>query len=673
MKTSKSRATLAVPVLILVTWTLLPQAVFALGDGTLRHASNVKVVSDKVEDVTSFEAFRESFIKPGMSDRGKGLAIWEAVVKFRHQNPPPKEYLGQAECVHDPIKTFNVYGYGMCCCASSNIEGLARGLGLEARGRALSHHSLPEVYWGGDWHLLDASLICYFHDAGGDVASVDEIIKSVTEWYAGHPGYKGNDKKLREFMRDYGWKKGPAIMADSKFYSRNGWLPAATHGWYSNMGVYDGENTGLYEFGYSMGYRALFKIRPGEMLVRNWYNDGRLHVNMKEGGPPGCMKTKVGEGDLRYAPDYGDIAPGRVGTGVHAYNVPLNDTDWLDDAWAARDVTRGKGIRPSVKGRPGWAVFRMHCPYVYLEALARLQGGIGRGGGSVSLLVSTNNGLDWAEVWQTHAAGPFTEELSLTGRVFRRYDEYLKVVVEGDAQVDSLAMENHIQHSQRALPALGAGRNTITVHAGPATDTITIEPALNPDIGDRNEDLMDFHPVLENVVYKNSGVWCTSYQKPGLVTFPVETPGDIAAVRFGGHFRARDKRDGVGLLLSFDNGASWIKAGEAPGPYAGFCKYVQFTQAPAGKRKVLVRYVLNQKGNTTGIFALRVNVDFWDTPDGRKPRRAEFLPVRVIYSWEENGRKASHQEIVRDFPHTYTVTCSSKPLMKSITVSPAGR
>src|SRR5687768_3049170 len=88
--------------------------------------SNIKVLSDKVEDVSSIDAWKKAVIKPGMSDQEKALAVWEAVVKFRQQENPPHEYLNGDAHVHDPIKTFNVYGYGQCSCASSNIQALAR-------------------------------------------------------------------------------------------------------------------------------------------------------------------------------------------------------------------------------------------------------------------------------------------------------------------------------------------------------------------------------------------------------------------------------------------------------------------------------------------------------------------------------------------------------------------
>src|SRR5579862_7947078 len=85
--------------------------------------SHIKVLSDKVEDVSSLEAWKKSFIKDGMTDEQKALAAWNTVVRFQHQDPPPNEFLqGGDDNVHDPIKSFNVYGYGMCCCASCSIE-----------------------------------------------------------------------------------------------------------------------------------------------------------------------------------------------------------------------------------------------------------------------------------------------------------------------------------------------------------------------------------------------------------------------------------------------------------------------------------------------------------------------------------------------------------------------
>lgn len=104
-------------------------------------------------------------------------------------------------------------------------------------------------------------------------------------------------------MQGGGWKKEPEILSRCPHHDHNGWLPAATHGWYSTMQEYDGSAGGIYEYGYSRGYRVNVQLREGERLVRNWSNIG-LHVNMREGREPGCLIGVVGKGDLRYAPGF---------------------------------------------------------------------------------------------------------------------------------------------------------------------------------------------------------------------------------------------------------------------------------------------------------------------------------------------------------------------------------
>lgn len=123
--------------------------------------SHVKVLSDKVADVSSLEAWKKSFICDGMSDEEKALAVWKSSVAFVYQDAPPVEFLHEG-CVHDAIKDFNVYGYGMCCSASARVEQLARYLGLPVRGQSINAHSVPEVFWDNQWHMLDASLVNYF-------------------------------------------------------------------------------------------------------------------------------------------------------------------------------------------------------------------------------------------------------------------------------------------------------------------------------------------------------------------------------------------------------------------------------------------------------------------------------------------------------------------------------
>src|SRR5205807_2317494 len=105
----------------------------------------------------------------------------------------------------------------------------------------------------------------------------------VRSWHDAHPGYRQDGDKLLGLMlseNGTGWKSsGPDLLARCPFYSQ-GWLPAHTHGWDATMQEYD-RNSEVYEYGYEIGHRALFSLRPGESLVREAGNHG-LHVNRDE-------------------------------------------------------------------------------------------------------------------------------------------------------------------------------------------------------------------------------------------------------------------------------------------------------------------------------------------------------------------------------------------------------
>src|SRR5258706_3336487 len=83
---------------------------------------HVKVLSDKIEDVSSLEAWKKSFIKEGMSDAEKAMAVWQSVAKFQYQDEPQHEYLQTEGTVLDPIKSMNVYGYSFFSFASAQAD-----------------------------------------------------------------------------------------------------------------------------------------------------------------------------------------------------------------------------------------------------------------------------------------------------------------------------------------------------------------------------------------------------------------------------------------------------------------------------------------------------------------------------------------------------------------------
>ncbi|MBI3921946.1 MAG: hypothetical protein HY318_11065 [Armatimonadetes bacterium] len=626
--------------------------------------SNLKVVSDKVEDVSSIEAWRRSFIKEGMTDEQKGLAVWTSAVKFRFQDAPPNEYLQWLNNVHDPIKTFNVYGYGMCCCAACNIAALARYAGLQARCWSINLHDVAEVYWDGSWHMLDASLINYFPKPDGKIASVEEIMTAVKEWLAQNPDYRGNNNKLYEFMRAdgwQGWRKGPALLAANPFY-RDGWWPSGTHGWASTMQEYDGSTCFPFENAYSQGYQVNVQLRPGERLTRNWFNRG-LHINMQGGGgAPVCISAKVGQDQFGYTPRYGDLAVGRIGNGTVEYEVPLADGGFRASALAAENLAckvedkQSPAVHVKVAGKPGVLEIRMNSSYVYLGGDLAFKAVVGKDGG-ITVLLSDNNGLDWKEVTKVEASGE--QKVDLKTLVFRRYDYRVRFVLKGKGTgLDSLKITNDLQHSQRSLPALTQGKNTITFSAGPQEGTVTIEGATDPgSVKGKQLAYTDFHPVLNGIEETLVRVGNTG---SGDVTFPVDTPGDMTRLRFGCFYRARDKKDGWDLQVSFDDGKTFKTVDRAAGPFVGIGKYVTFSDLPPGTKKALVRYS-GQQVNTTCMMNLRIDADY------RQPHGG-FRPVKVTYVWEEGGLEKTDVHVARKPEATYTINCDSTPVMKSLTL-----
>ena len=640
-----------IPVLAVILCSLPALAADPVG-----VVSHVKVTSDKVQDVSSLEAWKKSFIKPGMTDRDKALAVWRSVVMFRHQDIPPNEYLETEEHPHDPIEDFNVYGYGQCCCASANVEALARYIGMDARGWGITGHSVPEINIDGRWCMFDASLINYFQKPDGSMAGVEEIGSSITDWLSTHPELKDNEGKLRQFMPRDGWKNGPPIVAGGTGYDDNGWLPAATHGWYNTLSEFGHPAKNfLYDYGCAQGYEVNLQLRPGQTITRNWSNKG-LHVNMLDGGTPGCLDGVVGKDQLRYCPKFGDLAPGRIGNGTDRWEVPL-DAETLKAVALEADNLAGAsngGIGVKDPARQGEFILRLPSSYVYVGGRLTLDFASGAGG-SVTILYSENNGLDWKPIESFSIS--ISKTIDLRPEIFRRYDYRLKFVLAGKgAELHRLQIENDIQHSQRPLPALAQGDNTIHFIAGPQEGTITVFGLTEHPAHPKNLLFADFHPKLENVSEEH----LLLRGGKGEVLVPVEAPGDITRLRIGCYYRARDPKDGWTIDASFDAGKTYLPIGRLEGGHANFSTYLVLDSVPPGSRSAIVRFSGVQR-NTTMISDLRICADYLE-PHG------SFAPIRITYLWDEAGTPRQDVHVVHHPDETYILHCNSKPLMKSLSL-----
>ena len=650
--------------------------------------NNLKVLSNHVDDVTTPENILKSFVKPGMTDQQRSVALWTAAVRYRHQTAPPNEFLAADWEAHDPVKLFNVYGYCMCCCCSSILEALNRLDGRETRGRILNGHSVPEVKYHDDsapslraktpplsgagapevdgWHMFDCSLITLFPKPDGTMASVDEISQAVRDWYAQNPGFEGNSGKLVGLMREDGWmgwkEKGPALLAACP-YNKSGYYPARTHGWDATMSEYNRKSE-VYEYGYQLGHRALFSLRPGESLVREASNRG-LHVN----GDPGfdMLKARAPENDLAYVSEFlPGYNGGVVANGYHRYAPDLAASDLAQGALVYDNLVNRTGGTSLVRRdatKPGVAVIEMSSPYVYLGGRVKVSA-VCAAGDTVSLSLSTNNGRTFEPLWSATKPGTVTETVSLGDRVTRRYSCQLKIEIRGAGKrtgLNTLAIENDIQHAPRTLPWLAKGDNTITV-AGDSDSHIatrTVSCRITPDKGfTKNETTGTMGVVFDNMNVEDGSCWWKG--GVGTMTVPIETPGDIASLRFGAQIRARGDKDVVKMMLSFDDGRTWREAAAIHGPTPGMTRYVSTTDIPAHTRKALLRYELSGN-NTVGIFSFRADADYRDPIASRA-----FHPFMAVHRWKENGVEKTASHLITALPATYTIHADADPQMVSV-------
>lgn len=645
--------------------------------------ANVKVVSDKVPDVSSLEAWKASYIKDGMTDKDKAIAIWESVVAHQYQDSPPCEFLNNEGTVQDAIKMFNVYGYSFCGVAANEMASLARYVGLDAHISTIVAHVVPEIEWDGKRHMLDASLINFFifkddpadevtgafskalthyRVPNGRIASIEEIIAAVKGWLAEHPELQGNDEKLRAFHAEngwQGWKRGPKLLTDCPFYDDQGWLPARTHGWYSTMQEYDGTTHFPYEAGYSMGYKVNVQLRPGERLVRNWFNKG-LHVNMDGGDAPGAITATIGKGPWAYCPKFGDIAPGRVGNGELIYAVPI-DVSLERAAWRFENLAVEDGaLKAKDAAAQGILEIRNPCSYVFLKGEMTLGARVGEGG-SVRVFFSDNNGLDWSSVGELRNDGEIA--IDLGPHILRRYDYRVRVLLNGaDTSVAALRFRHDVQHSQRPLPALAQGVNTVTFSAGPQEGTVTIEGST--DLANKGKQLVftDFHPQMRNIMADR--LMIDQQQMDGEIRYVVNTPGDMTKLSVMTHYRARDQRGGWDVQVSYDGGESFASIAKCPGGTPFFGVFAETAAVPPGTRSAIVKLAGTTGFNATMIFNLRIDADY-AIPN------AGFRPVKVTYLWEEGGIEKKHEHVARTPRETFTITCESRPTMKSLIVEQA--
>jgi hypothetical protein len=128
--------------------------------------------SNSPAPVTSATAFA-SLASTAGSDEAFATQVWQYVVN--HTNP----YCSAGstyEFTSDPLRILYGYGFGCCDQLAVTLAWLWNGAGYQARLAMMTFHTIPEIFYGNAWHMLDPDHRVFYRNPDGSIASVDQIL-----------------------------------------------------------------------------------------------------------------------------------------------------------------------------------------------------------------------------------------------------------------------------------------------------------------------------------------------------------------------------------------------------------------------------------------------------------------------------------------------------------------
>lgn len=140
-----------------------------------------RVVSETRPDYYSLETLLAASRFRGRQGEALALALYDyftSTVDGTWHGWPANEREGEPVGwgdVSDPVKLLNAYGWMICGQCAEMLQGLYHSAGLPSRIRGLPGHNVCEVFYDGNWHVLDVDMWTWFRATGGHLAGVDEL------------------------------------------------------------------------------------------------------------------------------------------------------------------------------------------------------------------------------------------------------------------------------------------------------------------------------------------------------------------------------------------------------------------------------------------------------------------------------------------------------------------
>src|SRR5436190_11738343 len=152
---------------------LLPLALLLAAGPARAEVCNLKIVTDASPDYSDLPSLVHSVTSRWTTPEEKCWAMfyWNHIA--RRQTAP---IMLHGLALTDPIRQFNDYGYTMCSTIAGINCSIWDAMGLKAKYWDISNHTVPEVEYGGKWHMYDNSMSALYTSCDGrTIARVVEI------------------------------------------------------------------------------------------------------------------------------------------------------------------------------------------------------------------------------------------------------------------------------------------------------------------------------------------------------------------------------------------------------------------------------------------------------------------------------------------------------------------
>ena len=436
-------------------------------------------------DTRSLQAIVNSIVKPGMSDKEKARRLWEYEIQGRFHGTT------QDDEVADEVKRVNIYGYSLCYDTSKGLSDLWRAAGLKVRQGFPNGHSLAEVYYEGDWHLLDSdeSILSLLRD--------NETIASEAQVVADHD--------LMKRTHTYGPLANDNRMTDES--------SAALLYW---EGERAGEQPSLTR------HNMDFTLRPGEAITWAWNPGNRYHAQpftFAEGDAENWNKrwrviAHVMDGEMTYSPDLSKASTLQYLTTegvVRRSGGPLGDGLYL-------------------QGTKGTVVVPVKSAYPVVGGRVEVDfGRIDMDTESMDVSLSFDQGKTWKEVWLSVPSDYSRMYLDLDPFFVKtdaaHYDYLLRLTLASQAKLPAVALKgiylrSTLEMAPLAMPGVGLGTNQFTfTEDNPGKSKVRITHTWNECAG---EIAIPAAPDLVSPIKTATGTQVKFAWKPGAGVTPAD-------------------------------------------------------------------------------------------------------------------------------------------------------